>query len=264
MNASSAVAPLTERDVDVAGLAVHVVQRGSGPALVVLHHSTGPMWTPFYDALAEHFTVIAPAIPGYGRSSRPTTARHPSHLAVLLHQCLDVMGHAQVHMVGLGFGGWVAAEMAAMHQGRFSTMTLVGAAGMKPREGLIHDPMMESWTDYARQCFRNDDAFIAFFGKDPAPEVIELWDFSREMTARVTWKPWMWSLQLPELLRSVTTPSMIVWGSDDRIVPHDCGEQYADILCNSQLELVDDAGHVVDLEQPDRLAELIVKFSARA
>ena len=264
MNASDAVAPLTESDVDVAGLAVHVVQRGSGPALVVLHHSTGPMWTPFYDALAEHFTVIAPEMPGFGRSSRPVTARHPSHLAVLLHQCLEVMGHTQVHVAGLGFGGWVAAEMAAMHQGRFSSLTLVGAAGIKPRTGFIHDPMTESWTDYARQSFRDDQSFIAYFGRNPSQEIIELWDYSREMTARVTWKPWMWSLQLPELLKAVTTASLVVWGSEDRIVPLDCGEQYAELLSNSKLEVVPDAGHVVDLEQPDRLAELILKFSARA
>jgi pimeloyl-ACP methyl ester carboxylesterase len=253
---------LTEHDVDVAGLTVHLLQRGSGPVAVVLHHSTGPMWTPFHDALAEHYTVLAPEVPGYGRSTRPVTARHPSHLGVLLHQCLDVMGHRQVHVVGLGFGGWLAAEMAAMNQARFLTMTLVGAAGLKPRHGMIHDPMMESWTDYARQSFRDDASFIDHFGRKPTQDLIDLWDFSREMTARVTWKPWMWSLQLPQLLRAVTTPSLIVWGRDDRIVPLDCGEQYAEILANAQLQIVDEAGHVVDLEQPDRLAEMVVAFAA--
>ncbi len=256
------LAPLIERDVDVAGLAVHVLQRGSGPAAVVLHHSTGPMWTPFYDSLAQHFTVIAPDVPGYGRSERPVTARHPSHLGELLHQCLDVMQHPQVHVIGLGLGGWLAAEMAAMNQSRFLTMTLVGAAGLKPRTGMIHDPMMESWTDYARQSFRDDASFIDHFGRKPAQDLIDLWDFSREMTARVTWKPWMWSLQLPQLLRAVTTPSLIVWGRHDRIVPVDCGDQYAAILANAQLQIVEQAGHVVDLEQPDRLAGLIVAFTA--
>jgi pimeloyl-ACP methyl ester carboxylesterase len=229
---------------------------------MVLHHSTGPMWTPFHDALAAHFTVVAPDVPGYGKSTRPMTARHPSHLGVLLHQFLDATSRPRVHVVGLGFGGWIAAEMAAMNQARFDTMTLVGAPGLKPREGMIHDPMMESWTDYARQSFRDDASFIAHFGRKPAQELIDLWDFSREMTARVTWKPWMWSLQLPQLLRAVTTPSLIVWGRHDRIVPHDCGAQYAEILANARLEIVEDAGHVVDLEQPERLAELIAAFIA--
>ena len=262
MTQAPQLSPLIEREVDVAGLAVHVVQRGDGPAVVVLHRSTGPMWTPFYDALARHFTVIAPDIPGYGRSERPVTARHPSHLGVLLHQCLDALQHQQVHVIGLGFGGWLAAEMAAMNQARFISMTLVGSAGIKPRTGMIHDPMMESWTDYARQSFRDDASFIDHFGRKPSQELIDLWDFSREMTARVTWKPWMWSLQLPQLLRAVTTPSLVVWGRDDRIVPVDCGEQYASILANAQLQIVDQAGHVVDLEQPDRLADLIVAFTA--
>ena len=254
----------TSRVVEFADLACHLNERGAGPPLVVLHHSTGPFWSPLHEALSESFHVIAPDMPGYGQSTRPVTARHPAHLAALLNQMFATIDLDQIDLVGLGFGGWVAAELATMDQRRLRTLTLVGAAGIRPREGLIHDPMADSWTAYARQCFRDLDHFSAVFGVDPPQEVIDVWDYSREMTARVTWKPWMWSLQLPALLRGVKTPSLVIWGGDDQIVPLDSGRQYNEVLDNSRLEVIPKAGHVVELEEPRRVADLITAFAVSA
>jgi pimeloyl-ACP methyl ester carboxylesterase len=261
---SSSASAVAERDVEVADLLVHVSERGSGPPIVVLHRSTGPLWAPFHDRLATSGAVLAPDTPGYGRSTRPVNARHPSHLAILLHQMLDAEERDGVHLVGLGMGGWIAAEMAAMNQRRLASLTLVGAAGIAPREGFIHDPMTESFTAYVRQGFRDDAAFEAVFGAEPVQDVVDLWDYSREMTARVTWKPWMWSLQLPDLLRGVRTPALLVWGGEDRIVPRDSAHQYAESLPNARLEIVGGAGHVVELEQPEALAVLVAEHVAAA
>ena len=100
------------------------------------------------------------------------------------------------------------------------------------------------------------------FGAEPVQDVLDVWDYSREMTARVTWKPWMWSLQLPDLLKGVRTRSLVVWGEADAIVPLECGRQYVEVLQNATLEVIAGAGHVVDLEEPERLARLISDFAA--
>jgi pimeloyl-ACP methyl ester carboxylesterase len=247
----------TSRVVEFADLSIHMTESGVGQTLVVLHHSTGPLWAPFHDQLATSLHVLAPELPGYGLSTRPVTARHPAHLATLLNQMFTSIELDQIDLVGLGFGGWVAAELAAIDQRRLRTLTLVGAAGIRPREGLIHDPMAESWTDYARQCFRDQEHFNAVFGEEPPQEVVDVWDYSREMTARVTWKPWMWSLQLPALLKGVRTPALVIWGGADRIIPVDSGLQYAEVLGGGRLEIIEGAGHAVELEEPQRVAELI-------
>jgi pimeloyl-ACP methyl ester carboxylesterase len=257
----STATSLVERSVSVADLQLHITEAGSGPPLVVLHHSTGPLWTTFGNRLADTFAVTAPDMAGYGHSTRPPDARSPRDLAILNLQLLDTLDLGPVHLVGLGFGGWVAAEMATMAQRRLSSLILVGAAGIKPRDGFIHDPMMQGWIDYAKTSFSTDAAFEAVFGDDPAKELVELWDYSREMTARLTWKPWMWSVPLPSMLRGVATRSLVVWGENDRIVPLDCGQQYVEQLQNAQLEIVPESGHAIDLEQPERLAGLIAEFT---
>src|SRR2546430_14909159 len=175
---SSVTTPVTGREVEVAGLRIHVDEAGTGEPLLVLHHSTGPFWTPFYDNLAASFRVIAPDMPGYGRSARPDDARSPRDLGVLLLQLIDELDLDRVHLVGLGLGGWVAAEMATMAQRRLSTLTLVGAAGIKPRKGMIHDPMMEGWIDYEKYSFSTEEGYAHVFGEgDPSQEVLDLWDY---------------------------------------------------------------------------------------
>ena len=95
------------------------------------------------------------------------------------------------------------------------------------------------------------------FGEEPEASVRELWDFSREMTARICWKPFMFSTQLPHLLGGVPTKTLLIWGSDDRIVPPVVGHQYKEALPNARLEILQGAGHYVEYEETDRVASLI-------
>jgi pimeloyl-ACP methyl ester carboxylesterase len=246
------------RDIDVSALAVHLNEMGAGKPVLVLHHSTGPLLSSFHDELAESARVIAVDLPGYGESARPVHARSPRDLGVYISQLINTLELGEVHLVGLGFGGWIAAEVATMNQRGLSSLTLVGAAGIKPRSGFIHDPMLNSYIDYMRVGFSRGEVFDDVFGTEPSKELLDLWDYSREMTARLTWKQWMWSLVLPDLIRGVHTPTLLVWGAEDRVVPRDCAEQYLHGLPNARLEIVEGAGHLVELEQPQVVAQLVI------
>ena len=249
--------------IQVADRRVHYLKGGSGDPVLVLHHSIGnPGWLPFYEQLAETFTVYVSDLPGYGQSERPEWARDPRDIAILMLQMLNKAGLGSLPVVGLGFGGWIAAEMATMSQSRISALVLVGAAGIRPEEGEILDQMLIDYHEYVQAGFHDEAKYREEFadedGEQPAPEVRELWDFSREMTARLTWKPYMQSRRLPHLLQEVRTPALLVWGDDDRVVPISSGRIYERSLPNARLEVVESCGHLVDLEQPKRLAELVV------
>src|SRR5207248_4959536 len=95
------------------------------------------------------------------------------------------------------------------------------------------------------------------FGAETPGPLLEQWDLNREMTFRIAWKPYMYNPGLPHLLGSVTTPTLVVWGKDDRIVPIECGERYVKALRNATLEVIDGAGHFVEIEKPDALARLV-------
>ena len=237
---------------------IHYQSAGAGDPVLVLHHSTGnPGWIPFYAELAREFAVEVPDLPGYGQSERPDWARSPRDLAILIGRYLEGRGLQGVTLVGLGLGGFVAAELACMNPSRLERLVLVGAAGVKPERGEIADQMMLDYGDYVRQGFRDDAAHDAVFGGEADKELRTLWDFSREMTARISWKPYMFDRSLPPLLGDMRVPTLLVWGSQDRIVPPVCGEQYARLLPDARLHVVEGGGHLLELEEPEALAALV-------
>ena len=171
---------------------------------------------------------------------------------------LDALSLDRVTLMGSRFRGWVAAGMAIMSQRRFDQLVLVGAAGIQPRAGAIVDQLVIDYIDYVRLGFADEDTFTQYFGEDPPRDTRMLLYGGREMTMRLTFKPWMFNRALPMLLRGVRTPALIVWGRHDRIVPLDCGEQYAEALPHARLVILDDAGHFVDMERPGALAEPVM------
>lgn len=243
---------------------------GDGPPALVLHHDIGaaPERPAFYDALARHFTVFAPAHPGYDGAPRPEWMRSVRDMAVvyqgLLAQHAATREPGTVTLIGLGFGGWIAAEMATMAPRAFRRLVLVGAMGLKPERGEILDQALLSYIDYVRRGFAAQQAFDRVFGAEPPTSRLEQWDLNREMTFRIAWKPYMYGPTLPYLLGAVTTPTLVVWGARDEIVPRECGERYAKSLANARLEIVEGAGHFVDMEKPDELARLVARFASEA
>jgi pimeloyl-ACP methyl ester carboxylesterase len=145
---------------EIAGTKIHVSRAGSGKTVLVLHHDIGTLDSlPFYDSLAEQFDVLIPHHPGWGKSQRPEWLRHPRDMAAMNAWLLADLGANDVHLVGLGFGGWIAAEMASQSPRAYKTMALVGPMGIKPPEGDIYDQAIVSYLDYPQVCFHSRDAF---------------------------------------------------------------------------------------------------------
>ncbi len=140
-----------ELTTEVAGGEVFVRKGGSGDPLFVVHHDIGVSdWTSFYDRLAERFTVYVPDLPGFGKSKRPEWARNVRDMVALTGLILDELALPTSSVVGLGFGGYIAAELATTAQARINKLTLVGAMGIKPEQGEIFDQFLVSHEDYVR------------------------------------------------------------------------------------------------------------------
>jgi pimeloyl-ACP methyl ester carboxylesterase len=246
----------SEHAVRVAGLNLHVVRGGNGPTLLILHHDIGtPDRLSFYDQLAQHFTLVIPHHPGWGRSERPAWARHVRDLAAVHQWVLAELDISHCALLGLGFGGWIAAEMASLSPRQFSHLILVGAMGIKPPHGDILDQAVISYIDYPQAGFHDEAAFRGVYG-DVSTDQLEAWDIAREMCFRVAWKPYMYNPALPHLLGGVRSRSMIVWGDDDRIVPISAAEAYAAALPGARRETITACGHFVEMEKPAELARL--------
>jgi pimeloyl-ACP methyl ester carboxylesterase len=253
----------TSSTVEAAGTRLHLMRAGKGKPVLVLHHETGTLdRLPFYDALAGTCDVLVPHHPGYSRSPRPDWMRSVRDVAVVYRGLLSDLNLSNATLVGLGFGGWIAAEMASMAPADLSKLVLVGAMGIKPPVGDILDLAIAGYIDYARAGFHDQKAFDRVYGAEPTTDQLEMWDICREMSFRIAWKPYMYSQTLPHLLGSVKAPALVVWGDDDKVVPISAAKRYAEALPNARLEIVKSCGHCVDMEQPETLAKLVKEFTA--
>ena len=245
----------TETEVLAGEVRIHLSRAGVGQPALVLHHDTGtPDRLPFYDAMARNFDVLVPHHPGFGRSPRPDWMRNARDVAIAYRGLLAELGIATPTLVGLGFGGWIAAEMATMAPFAVHRLVLVGAMGIKPAEGDIFDQALMNYIEYREAGFHDRAAFDRIYGHDPTVEQLEQWDICREMCFRIAWKPYMYNTTLPHLLSAVQVPALVVWGDDDRIVPCSAGDVYAKKLPRARLEIVRACGHCVDMEKPAELA----------
>lgn len=253
----------TSSTVEAAGTRLHLMRAGKGRPVLVLHHETGTLdRLPFYDALAGAYDVLVPHHPGYSRSPRPDWMRSVRDIAVVYRGLLSDLKLSDTTLVGLGFGGWIAAEMASMAPSEISKLVLVGAMGVKPPVGDILDLAITGYIDYARAGFHDQKAFDRVYGAAPTTDQLEMWDICREMSFRIAWKPYMYSQTLPHLLGSVKAPALVVWGDDDKVVPISAAKRYLEALPNARLEIVKSCGHCVDMEQPETLARLVKEFTA--
>src|SRR5882757_8877595 len=157
----------TASTIDVAGTKLHVTRAGRGRPVMVLHHETGTLdRLPFYDALAAHYDVLVPHHPGYSRSERPDWMRNTRDIAVIYRGLLSELKIGNAALVVIGFGGWIAAEMASMAPADLSRLVLVGAMGIKPPQGDILDLAVTGYVDYACATYWEQKAIDRVYGAE--------------------------------------------------------------------------------------------------
>src|SRR5215475_3850102 len=129
-----------EQFIELAGTQVHLLKGGQGRPLVVLHSVDGNLgWRRYLGQLAQHFTVYAPTLPGFGLSDRPAWLESFTDVTRLTLWLLQELDLTKVSLLGHAMGGWMAAEIAVLCPQALDRLVLVDAAGIAPQRGEILD-----------------------------------------------------------------------------------------------------------------------------
>jgi len=257
----------TEELIAVAGASIQLLKGGAGEPLLVLHGAAGnPGWLQYHQALSQHCTVYAPSHPGYDQSSRPDWIGTINDMAHFYRQFIEEVGLAPVHLMGFSMGGWLAAEIAAMCPHSLKSLVLVDAAGLKPQVGDMAEIFMVSQEQVQKLRFYDPgqvpDYESQVHRQLTSEEEEHQWR-NREMASRLCWKPYLHNPKLPAYLRGVKTPTLIVWGQQDAIIPLNCGELYQQALANSTLQVIDRCGHSPAVEKPQEFLGAVLEFLSK-
>ncbi len=260
---TATTAPAADR-VSIAGVELEVLRRGSGHPLLLLHgfENLDPQ-LPVVEMLARQASLIAPSHPGFGGSKRPADFGTVYDLVQLYLEFLDTLPKGKpVTLMGLSFGGWLAAEIAVKAGRRIDRLILVDALGIKISDRETPDILdvfnvhpdevvRRSWHDPAANAPRYDDM-----------EDNELVTVSRnrEALCRYGFHPYMHNPQLKRWLGNIKARTLVLWGASDGVVKPAYGEAYARLIPGARFEAIADAGHHPEIEQPAALAAHVQAF----
>ena len=257
--------------LDVEGVQLEVLSAGRGRPVVVLHDQEylNQPW-PYLDALAERFRVLVPSHPGFGRSTLPEHIDSVDDLAYVYLSLLDELDERPAGLMGMGFGGWVAAEVAVRCRHSAGRLVLVDAVGVKVSDRTtrdIGDNFLMDSKQFLAASWHDPQAGAATM-KLPGPglaeeELLTLLR-NRQSAALFSWKPFMHNPKLLGRLSRIQVPTLMVWGESDGIVSPDYGRAFAARISEAEFRLISAAGHYPYLEQPASFSAAVLPFLGEA
>jgi pimeloyl-ACP methyl ester carboxylesterase len=248
---------------------------------IVFVHGLGGCWQNFLENIphfARHRRVVALDLPGFGQSPLPSwPISVPSHGRVLLDFCRQ-LGLAGGAVVGNSMGGFVVAEAMTQSAEAFQRMVLVSAAGIShahkmsgpsvtaARMSIAALPLLLRMRD---QALHRPRLRMRTFGNlfyNPLRLRTELlWEFAYNGPGGAGFLPAVLGLvgyDFLDRLDTVETPTLIVWGRNDHIVPPADSAGYGNRLRNSHTAIYDRTGHCAMAERPLRFNRELERFLA--
>jgi pimeloyl-ACP methyl ester carboxylesterase len=251
----------TESTETITGCDVRFMRGGKGAPLLFLHGSSGASrWAPFMEKLSESYEVIVPEHPGFGASGSPEWLDGMSDLAFFYLDVIDHLGLDKVNLVGGSIGGWLSAEIAIRNCTKLASLTMVAPAGIRVKGLRKGDVFMWNPEETARNLFHDQSYAEQLLAIPPSKEGLETTLKNKLTTAKLAWEPRFFNPDLHKWLHRISVPTLIVWGDDDKVVPPGYGPAYQELIPNSRLEIIENCGHLPQIEKSDRFVALVGGF----
>jgi len=276
--------PRQTRSVTVGARRIHLAEFGAGPVVLMLHGG-GPgasglsNYARNVEALARHFRVLVPDLPGYGQSSKGVDADDPfGDLARTMLGLLDALDITRAHVVGNSLGGACALRMALEAPARIGRLVLMGPGGVGISQGAPTPGLKRLLGYYAGEgptldklrTFLAED--LVYDGSAITEEVLRE-RFESSIDPEVIANP---PLRAPKdldafkrldflldaRLPALTHPTLVLWGTEDRVNPPAGAMALQARLPACDVYLFSKTGHWVQWERADQFNATVAAFLA--
>jgi pimeloyl-ACP methyl ester carboxylesterase len=249
--------------IAVNGIRIEMIERGQGRPLLFLHPGTGiAPDAPVLAALASRARVIAPTHPGFGRSEVPKGFDSVDDLAYFYLDLLDQLALDDVAIVGVSLGGWIAAAIAIKSTARVSHLVLGNPVGIKVggrEQRDIVDIFSLTEAEYLALAYCDPAAGRRDYKAMADADVLAA-SRNREAIARYAWSPYMHDPKLKGRLHRIRIPTLLLWGTHDRVLSEAYGRAYCAAIPGARLVPIERAGHYPHEEQPQDFTDKVLAF----
>ncbi|APE15925.1 2-hydroxy-6-ketonona-2,4-dienedioic acid hydrolase [Mycobacterium sp. WY10] len=273
----------SEYTVRVRGADIFTADTGGDAPAVVLLHGGGPgasgrsNYSRNIEALARHFRVLVPDMPGYGRSSKYVDHDDPfGFLADRVRGLLDELNLPTAHLVGNSYGGAAALRLALDTPHRVDRLVLMGPGGIGTTRGLPTDGLKKLLAYYGGDGPSRDKlaefirTYLVYDGAAVPDELIDL-RYQASIDPEVVANPplrrpsglrtlWRMDLTRDSRLRGLRTPTLVLWGRDDKVNRPAGGPLLLKMMPNAELVMTSHTGHWMQWERADLFNRLVTEF----
>jgi len=253
--------------LEVEGLRVHAVDLGGSdkPRLLLVHGLGGSIesWREVLEDLSRLFHVTAVDLPGYGQSDKPDASYTMEFFADFTCSLIDRLEAESIVLVGHSMGGMIAMKTYLRCSERIRALVLIDAAGVSGTAAeKIRRYMADGWNmERLRRIYL--DCIIGRLGELDEARLKEILSMMEDPRFRRAYLRSLDAISKPlssEEIKRIRVPTLIVWGSDDKLTPLEDGIRLNELIEGSRLVVVDGAGHSPHAEDPRRVVEEVGKF----
>jgi pimeloyl-ACP methyl ester carboxylesterase len=242
---------------------------GSGPAVVMCHGTpwSSAVWAPFAEALSHDFSVYLWDMPGYGQSSKqPDHAVDLGTQAQVLSDLLRYWDLVTPHVVAHDYGGAVSLRAHLLHDAAYASLVLVDVVALRPWGSDFFRLVAENAEVFAEQPHAVHRGALEAYIAGASHRGL-----SSEQMGILT-APWLshegqhafyrqiaaaderFTDEIEDRYADIACPVKIVWGREDAWIPADRATRLEQMIPGADLELVDEAGHLIQYDAPVHLA----------
>jgi len=243
-------------------VSVAATEWGSGGPFVILHGGAGPVSVNRFAEMigsSGNARAIVPIHPGFQGTPRPEGLATVAGLAEVYSAWADALDLQDAVVIGNSIGGWIAAELALRSNPRIRRLVLVDAGGLIVEGHPAPDVFTLTLDQIGKMSYRDPQKFRI----DPT----KMSEQQRTAVAgnRVALKQYgglaMADPTLLQRIRGIRIPTLVVWGAADQMIPREHGEAFASSIPGARLVIIEEAGHLPQLEAPDHLLRSVKEFA---
>ncbi|HEX6054470.1 MAG TPA: alpha/beta hydrolase [Intrasporangium sp.] len=277
------MSPIRPREVTLHGHKLSYVDSGSGEAILFVHGLLGSHrnWRHLVDRLDNTNRVIVPDLFGHGASEKHEADYSPSAQAATLRDLINRLDIDRVTIVGHSLGGGISLAFCYLFPDRVERLVLVGTGGLGrevspalraatlPVADWVLPVIASPWVRGGAELVGRG---LSLFGWRASHDIRAAWEGFTELsdadarraflaTTRAVMNSHGQTIAAHEyLLELAELPVLVVWGTNDMVIPVDHAKRLGELAPACRVEIFDGAGHFPHLDQPDRFADVLRDF----
>jgi len=257
-----------ENFIQVDGNKVRYLESGDSKNILVLVHGLGASaerWNNVIPNFAKYYHVIVPDLIGFGYSDKPIVDYTTDFFSTFLGKFFDALGIKRPNVIGSSLGGQIAALYASANPNNIKKLILVSPSGAMKQSTPALDAYIMAALYPNEQSAKNAFEMMESSGNEVDDEIVH--GFIERMqlpNAKLAFMSTVLGLKNSEIittkLHTIHSPTLIIWGSKDPVIPIQYAESFASSIKDCRFYRMDDCGHTPYVQDPNTFSSIVLEF----